>query len=243
MSLWALKMLRRHFPERLSRVETPELLRWLVAENAVLNDLAIELLQSRGGLERSRPRSGSSSSRPHGPISWTASAEMILRSVKTGAGVVHRCGAAGDAAADSARAARAGVPRAARSRQRRTRSARSSGSARRRRNRSAPTWCGGRGACSRSGRTFSPLWVLEFLDSRHEDVREIGWEWLQGDARAREDTAVWQRLLESPYDNIRLRMIAMLEERATGGKRRSSPRRPCVACGPARCSTSIAARA
>jgi hypothetical protein len=59
---------------------------------------------------------------------------------------------------------------------------------------------------------FRPLWVLEFLDSRHEEVREIGWEWFQTDTRAREDTTVWQRLLESPYDNIRLRLIGMLED-------------------------------
>jgi hypothetical protein len=61
---------------------------------------------------------------------------------------------------------------------------------------------------------FKPLWVLEFLDGRHEDVREIGWEWLLTEARAREDVGVWQRMLESPYDNIRLRLIGILEERA-----------------------------
>ena len=68
--------------------------------------------------------------------------------------------------------------------------------------------------CWRERPDFEPLWVLEFLDSRHEDVREIGWEWLQSDARARDDVPVWQRLLESPYDNIRLRLIGMLEDRA-----------------------------
>jgi hypothetical protein len=61
---------------------------------------------------------------------------------------------------------------------------------------------------------FRPLWVLEFLDSRHEDVREIGWDWLQSEPRARDDVQVWQRLLESPYDNIRLRLVGILEERA-----------------------------
>jgi hypothetical protein len=61
---------------------------------------------------------------------------------------------------------------------------------------------------------FHPLWVLEFLDSRHNDVREVGWEWLQSDVRAREDVTVWQRLLESPHDNIRLRLVGMLEDRA-----------------------------
>ena len=61
---------------------------------------------------------------------------------------------------------------------------------------------------------FQPTWVLEFLDARHEDVREAGWEWLQSEDRARESAVVWQRLLESPHDNIRLRLVAMLEERA-----------------------------
>jgi hypothetical protein len=61
---------------------------------------------------------------------------------------------------------------------------------------------------------FQPTWVLEFLDARHQDVREAGWDWLQGDDRARESAVVWQRLLESPHDNIRLRLVAMLEERA-----------------------------
>jgi hypothetical protein len=59
---------------------------------------------------------------------------------------------------------------------------------------------------------FDPLWVLEFLDSRFEEVREVGWGWLQSDTRARDATQVWQRLLESPYDNIRLRLVAMLED-------------------------------
>jgi len=60
---------------------------------------------------------------------------------------------------------------------------------------------------------FQPTWVLEFLDARHADVREGGWEWLQSDDRARDSAVVWQRLLESPHDNIRLRLVAMLEER------------------------------
>jgi hypothetical protein len=60
---------------------------------------------------------------------------------------------------------------------------------------------------------FKPLWVLEFLDSRHEEVREVGWEWLQTDPRAREDVVVWQRLLESPYDNVRIRLVGLLEDR------------------------------
>ena len=42
-------------------------------------------------------------------------------------------------------------------------------------------------------------------------MREVGWEWLQIEPRARDAVLVWQRLLESPYDNIRLPMVDRLE--------------------------------
>jgi hypothetical protein len=58
---------------------------------------------------------------------------------------------------------------------------------------------------------FKPDWVMEFLDSRHEDVRTVGLEWLDADQRAKDAPSVWQRMLESPYDNIRLPMVDRLE--------------------------------
>ncbi|HJZ59769.1 MAG TPA: hypothetical protein VKE74_32810, partial [Gemmataceae bacterium] len=72
---------------------------------------------------------------------------------------------------------------------------------------------------------FQPAWVLEFLDNRHADVREEGWVWLQTDARAREDVGVWQKLLESPYDDVRIRLVGMLEDRSQerGGLEKFSP--------------------
>ncbi len=63
---------------------------------------------------------------------------------------------------------------------------------------------------------FQPQWLLEFLDSRHADVRAEGWQWLEERPEAREDVALWQRLLESPYDDVRLRLAANLEERVRG---------------------------
>jgi hypothetical protein len=60
---------------------------------------------------------------------------------------------------------------------------------------------------------FRPEWVLEFLDSRHEDVRVEGWAWLQEEPRARDDVELWRRLLESPYDDVRLKLVADLELR------------------------------
>jgi hypothetical protein len=58
---------------------------------------------------------------------------------------------------------------------------------------------------------FKPDWVMEFLDSRHEDVRTVGLEWLETEQRAKDAPSVWQRMLESPYDNIRLPMVDRLE--------------------------------
>lgn len=64
---------------------------------------------------------------------------------------------------------------------------------------------------------LKPDWILQWLDSRHEDVRAEGWRWLESDATARDDVAIWQRLLESPYDDIRLALVAALDERTRQG--------------------------
>jgi hypothetical protein len=72
-----------------------------------------------------------------------------------------------------------------------------------------------RGALSASP-DFQTDWVLEYLDSRHADAREEGWQWLQAEPRAAEDVTLWQKLLESPYDDVRLRLIDVLEGRIAG---------------------------
>jgi hypothetical protein len=60
-----------------------------------------------------------------------------------------------------------------------------------------------------------PEWVLEFLDSKHADVRAAGWEWLTA-SPLRDDPAVWHRLVESPYDDVRGPLVAELARRAGG---------------------------
>jgi hypothetical protein len=65
---------------------------------------------------------------------------------------------------------------------------------------------------------FQAEWLLDFLDCRHADVRAEGWNWLEAEPRARENVALWQRLLESPYDDVRLRLASSLEERVRGRK-------------------------
>ncbi|MBY0523498.1 MAG: hypothetical protein K2R98_08860 [Gemmataceae bacterium] len=63
---------------------------------------------------------------------------------------------------------------------------------------------------------FRPEWALEFLDGRYEDVRAEGWLWFQEDPRLRDHVELWQKLLESPHDDVRLRLVAELERRTAG---------------------------
>jgi hypothetical protein len=63
--------------------------------------------------------------------------------------------------------------------------------------------------------SFKPVWTLELLDSRHADARAEGWRWLAEDPRVGDDVEIWQKLLESPYDDIRLNLIRELERRTT----------------------------
>jgi hypothetical protein len=64
---------------------------------------------------------------------------------------------------------------------------------------------------------FQSAWVLEYLDSRHADVRAEGWTWLKQEPGARDDFDIWKRLLESPYEDLRLKLVAELERRVADG--------------------------
>jgi hypothetical protein len=63
---------------------------------------------------------------------------------------------------------------------------------------------------------FTSEWVVELLDSRFEEVRAVGWAWLEKEPRALDDPHVWQQLLESPYDTIRIRIVEHLQKTAAG---------------------------
>ena len=104
-------MLRRHFPDRLAKLTLDELLAWLdFADNAVLNDLALELLETRGGLEKMPVEQWLKLIEDARPDLLDRICDMIARVGEAGAGDVRGRGAARDAAAGSARAARLRVP-------------------------------------------------------------------------------------------------------------------------------------
>jgi hypothetical protein len=213
VSLWASKMLRRHFPDRLGKVPTGDLLRWLAAENAVLSDLAVELLETRSELETVPVEEWLKLTEAARPDILDRVCSLILRAVKpemvSFADAVKLAMMRPVPLARLGRAFLAGKTPATDDDVRALFDLREAEAAPVRPDlvRWAVGVLGGRA-------DFRPLWVLEFLDSRHEDVREIGWEWLQSDSRSRDDVTVWQRLLETPYDHIRLRVVRLLEDRA-----------------------------
>ena len=65
---------------------------------------------------------------------------------------------------------------------------------------------------------FRADWLLEFLDSRYADARAEGTSWFREEARARDDVILWQRLMESPYDDVRFALAADLDARLTSAK-------------------------
>jgi hypothetical protein len=60
--------------------------------------------------------------------------------------------------------------------------------------------------------------VVRFFDSTLAPMRAAAWEWLTATSPGWNDPALWSRLIESPYDDVKLKLVAALQERvATPG--------------------------
>ena len=55
--------------------------------------------------------------------------------------------------------------------------------------------------------------VSPFFDSLNSQVRRGALEWLLPHAPGHDDAALWSRLLETPYDDVRIRLVAELNKR------------------------------
>jgi hypothetical protein len=55
--------------------------------------------------------------------------------------------------------------------------------------------------------------VSPFFDSLNPQVRRGAWQWLTPQTPAYGDPALWSRLLETPYDDVRLRLVEELNRR------------------------------
>lgn len=210
---WAAQMLKRHFPDRLGKVTLDELLAWLESPYPDLNDLAGELLEKAAGLNQVPVERWLQIVEGARPELLDRLCDLIARLVKPEE--VSFANAVRMAMQRPIPLAKLGQAFLTPKRPQTPDEIQAIFNLREAE--AEPLrpglvkWAAG---VLGEHPDFRPMWVLEFLDSRHEEVREIGWYWLQTDPRAREDVPVWQRLLESPYDNIRLRLVAMLEERA-----------------------------
>lgn len=61
---------------------------------------------------------------------------------------------------------------------------------------------------------YSTESVLEFFDSLLQPMRAAATEWLeQPDSRGYEDPILWARLTETPFDDVRLRLVQCLDKR------------------------------
>ncbi len=59
---------------------------------------------------------------------------------------------------------------------------------------------------------FNPEWLLAFLDSTLKETREAAWTWFGEEKRARHRLDMWAKLVESPYDDVRISIVRHLEK-------------------------------
>lgn len=57
--------------------------------------------------------------------------------------------------------------------------------------------------------------VIRFFDALLPQVRAGAWEWLTESTPGWNDPVLWGRLLETPYEDVRLRLVAALDGRST----------------------------
>lgn len=64
--------------------------------------------------------------------------------------------------------------------------------------------------------TYDRAVATALLDARHRTVRAAAWRWLSGGTSqaAYADSALWARLIESPYDDVALGLVELLSARA-----------------------------
>jgi len=60
--------------------------------------------------------------------------------------------------------------------------------------------------------------IVSFFDSLNAQLRRGAWDWLTPQSAGFDDAALWSRLLETPYDDVRIRLIEELNKRARGAE-------------------------
>jgi hypothetical protein len=65
--------------------------------------------------------------------------------------------------------------------------------------------------------TYRADTVVKFFDSLNAEVRHGAWDWLTPQSPGYNDPELWSRLLETPYDDVRIQLIGQLSQRVRGG--------------------------
>lgn len=67
-----------------------------------------------------------------------------------------------------------------------------------------------------SAENYSVDSVVEFFDSLLEPMREAAMTWLEdSSSRGHDDAVLWSRLIETPFDDVRLRLVDCLQRRTS----------------------------
>jgi hypothetical protein len=67
--------------------------------------------------------------------------------------------------------------------------------------------------CFSDSQTYSTDAVSRFFDSLNTSLRLEAWAWLTPGTPGYDDAALWSRLLETPFDDVRLRLVTKLNQR------------------------------
>ena len=62
---------------------------------------------------------------------------------------------------------------------------------------------------------YSADLAIRFFDATIQATRESAWTWLVKNSIGLNDATLWSRLVETPYDDVRLRVVDFLQERTT----------------------------
>ena len=66
---------------------------------------------------------------------------------------------------------------------------------------------------------YSTDGIIEFFDSANESIRSAAMSWLESpESLGHDDPVLCSRLVETPYDDVRLRLIRSLQDRVRGSK-------------------------
>lgn len=58
---------------------------------------------------------------------------------------------------------------------------------------------------------FNPEWLLPFLDSGVRELRDAAWAWFADEKKARHRLDLWAKIVETPYDDVRIAIVNHLE--------------------------------